>query len=142
MEARQRRRTERIGRLEQDTFRSGAKLASHRKKVLKGWFSFTPPPTLEPDQITFLFCFHRDTQLSATIYTIFSKIHRLSAPLRYGSWKMYHTSFQFPSTYFPSRMFFHFLLFSQACKVEDVFIFLSNFGKWGKSSFVAVVRLF
>lgn len=44
MEARQRRRTERIGRLEQDTFRSGAKLASHRKKVLKGWFSFTPSP--------------------------------------------------------------------------------------------------
>lgn len=76
-----------------------------------GGFLSPTPNTRTPDQITFLFCFHRDTRLSATIYTYSRDPPVIPAPSLQLVEKRTILPFQFPSTYFLSRTFFHFPLF-------------------------------
>lgn len=122
-------------------FRSGANLASHRNRVSEGRVVvfFHPPPTLEPDQITFLFCFHRDTRLSATIDTYFRDPPVIPAPSLRLVEKRTILPFQFPSTYFLSRTFFHFPLFFVLSRAKCKYLF---FFPQGKSTWAQRFRLF
>lgn len=124
---------ERIGQLEQDIYSAVAQSPRRIETEFqrRGWFSFTHPNTrTRPNNFSILLS-SRYPVISHHLY-VFSRF--TGYPLRYGSWKTYDTSFQFSSTYFLSRTFFHFLPFFVASQAKCKYLFFFPTLKQGKST--------